>query len=191
MANFFRDTGKHLWFIMTYPKIGPDMYFTHWLLFFKPLRIFFQRRKLKQIGKNSEIRPYCTIIGTNNIFIGNNVTIPSGTILVTNPADPDSRIIIEDDVLFGPNNAVYGSTHKYSNPDIPIQEQGYIGKVTTIKRGAWIGINAVIMPGITVGRNAVVGANSVVTSDVPDHAVVVGIPARILKYVKPEMNESH
>lgn len=184
MIRFLKDTGRHLKFILTYPKIGPDMYFTHWLLFFKPLRIFFQKRKLKEIGKNSEIRPYCTIIGTNNVYIGKNVTIPSGTILVTNPHDSNSKIIIEDDVLFGPNNAVYASTHNYSNPDIPIQEQGYTCGITTIKKGAWVGINAVILPGITIGRNAVVGANSVVTKDVPDYAVVAGTPAKLIKYTK-------
>jgi len=186
MIRFFRDTGKHLKFILTYPKIGPDMYFTHWLLFFKPLRLFFQKRKMKSIGKNSEIRPYCTIIGTNNILIGNNVTIPPGTIFVANPGDPESKIIIEDDVLFGPNAAVYASTHNFQNPDIPIQDQGTVSSVTTIRRGAWIGINSVIMPGITIGINAVVGAGSIVTKDVPDYAVVVGSPARIIRNIKNE-----
>lgn len=184
MFRGIRNTGKHLWFILTYPKIGPDMYFTHWLLFFKPLRLIFQKYKLLEIGKNSEIRPYSTIIGTKNIIIGCNVIIPPGAILVANPYDLDSKIIIEDDVLFGPNSAIYCSSHNYSNSELPIQEQGYFGKTTTIKHGSWIGINAVVMPGITVGRNAVVGANSVVTHDVPDYAVVVGIPARILKYTK-------
>jgi len=182
MFKGLKDTWKHVWFILTYPKIGPDMYFTHWLLFFKPFRIWFQKRKIGYIGKNSEIRPYCVIIGTKNISIGNNVTIPPGTMLIANPGAPEARIIIEDDVLFGPNNAVYCSTHKYDNPALPIQAQGYISKTTLIRSGSWIGINAVIMPGITIGRNAVVGANSVVTKDVPDYAVVAGAPARILKY---------
>jgi acetyltransferase-like isoleucine patch superfamily enzyme len=191
MFSGIKNTGRHLRFILTYPKIGPDMYLTHWLLFFKPFRLWFQKRKIGSIGRNSEIRPYCTIIGTKNIMIGNNVTIPTGTILVANPDDPDSKIIIEDDVLFGPNNAVYCSTHRYTNPEIPIQEQGYICKTTIIRRGSWIGINAVIMPGITIGRNAVIGANSVVTRDVPDYAVVVGVPARILKYTKSTENDPH
>jgi acetyltransferase-like isoleucine patch superfamily enzyme len=190
MLKGLKDTGKHLWFILTYPKIGPDMYFTHWLLFFKPLRLLFQKYKVGNIGHNSEIRPYCTIIGTKNISIGNNVTIPPGTMLIANPDLPEVKIIIEDDVLFGPNNAVYCSTHLFANPHIPIQNQGYSGKTTLIKSGSWIGINAVIMPGITIGKNAVVGANSVVTHDVPDYAVVAGVPARILKFTNETNHDS-
>jgi acetyltransferase-like isoleucine patch superfamily enzyme len=189
MFKGLRETGRHLRFILTYPKIGPDMYFTHWLLFFKPFRLMFQKYKIREIGRNSEIRPYCTIIGTKNICIGDNVIIPPGTYLVANPDNPEAKIIIEDDVLFGPNSAVYCSGHVYTDYHLPVKDQGYFGKTTTIKRGSWIGINAVIMPGITIGKNAVVGANSVVTHDVPDYAVVAGSPAKILKYTKPDQSD--
>jgi acetyltransferase-like isoleucine patch superfamily enzyme len=172
---------KHLKFILFYPKIGPDMYLTHWLLFFKPFRVWFQKRKIGAIGTNSEIRPYCTIIGTRNVVIGNNVIIPGGTILGNYPGDKNSIIYIEDDVLLGPNVAIYSSTHKYDNISIPIKNQGYRVAETRLKKGCWIGINVVIMPGVTIGRNSVVAANSVVNKDVPDFTVVGGIPAKIIK----------
>lgn len=172
---------KHLKFILLYPKIGADMYLTHWLLFFKPLRIWFQKRKIKQIGENSEIRPYCTIVGTKNIYIGKNVIIPQGAILSSYPGNELSNIYIEDDVLLGPNVAIYSSTHNFNNISIPIKNQGYRVASTRLKQGCWIGINAVILPGVTIGKNSVVGANAVVNKDVPDNTVVAGIPAKIIK----------
>ncbi len=175
---------KHLKFILFYPKIGPDMYLTHWLLFFKPFRIWFQKRKIKTIGIDSELRPYVTILGTDNIIIGNRVIVPPYTLLSTLPNDTSSTITIEDDVLFGPNVSVYSSSHKFDNPSLPVKDQGYIVKPVLLKKGCWIGINVVILPGVTIGRNAVIGANSVVNSDIPDFAVAAGSPARIIKFIQ-------
>lgn len=177
---------KHLKFILLYPKIGPDMYLTHWLLFFKPFRMWFQRVKVGNIGENSEIRPYCSIIGTRNVFIGKNVIIPGGTVISTYPGNEASKVIIEDDVLLGPNVAIYSSTHLFSDITKPIKNQGYSHGITTLKSGCWIGINSVILPGVTVGKNSVVGANSFVNKDVPDYTIVAGSPARIIKRLDGE-----
>lgn len=178
------STWKHLKYVATFPKIGPDMYMTHWLLFFKPLRIWFQKRCLKnRIGDNSEIRPYSILDGYQNIVIGKNVIIPEGVRLVTDPTDSDARIIIEDDVLFGPNVAVYCTTHLIDDLDLAIKYQPLLNKTTKIGAGSWIGINAVIAPGVTIGRHAVVGANSYVNKDVADYTVVAGSPARFIKSI--------
>jgi acetyltransferase-like isoleucine patch superfamily enzyme len=178
------STIKHLKFIATYPKIGSDMYFTHWLLFFKPFRLWFQKRKVKKIGTNSEIRPYCVINGTGNVIIGNNVTIPEGTRLFADPTDPTAEIIIEDNVLLAPNVSIYCSTHSFNDITIPIQNQPFTNKTTTLREGCWIGINVVILPGVTIGKNSVVGANSLVNKDVPDYCVAVGSPAKIIRNLK-------
>lgn len=167
--------------MLFFPKIGPDMYVTHWLLFVKPLRLWFQNIKLGQIGSESEIRPYCTIHGPKNIFIGDRVIVPEYTRLITDYTDINSRIIIDDDVLFGPNVALYATTHTFSKVTKPVKSQPLKNAPLHIKKGAWIGINSVILPGITIGYNAVIGANSVVTKDVPDHAICVGAPARIVR----------
>lgn len=174
---------KHLKYIATFPKIGPDMYLTHWLLFFKPFRLWFQKKMLKKIGINSEIRPYSIIDGTRNVQIGNNVIIPEGVRLVTDASDSSAEIIIEDDVLFAPNVAVYCTTHTFTNINLPIKNQPLQNKTTIIKTGAWIGINTVIMPGVTIGKNTVIGANSIVKSDIPDYVVAVGSPARVIKKI--------
>ena len=172
---------EHLIYIATFPKIGPDMYLTHWLLFFKPCRLWFQKRKLGEIEEGSELRPYCIIDGTRNVFIGKNVIVPEGVRLVCDPSDPAAKIIIGDSVLFAPNVAVYCSTHNFTDIRKPVKEQSLFNKTTTIGSGSWIGINSVIMPGVTIGRNVVVGANSFVNKDVPDFAIVAGCPAVVIR----------
>ncbi|MEI6522760.1 MAG: acyltransferase [Bacteroidota bacterium] len=180
---------KHLKFILFYPKIGPDMYLTHWLLFIKPLRIWYQKRNIGKIGKNSEIRPYVNIVGGKNVEIGKNVIVPGGTTISCLPGNYLSKVIIEDNVLLAPNVSIYGSTHLYNNINIPIKNQGYKHGTATLKEGCWIGINSVILPGVTIGKNSVVGANSVVNKDVPDFVIVAGSPAKIVKYLSDHDNK--
>lgn len=172
---------KTLKFFLFYPKIGPDMYLTHWLLYFKTTRKWFQKKKIYKIGINSEIRPFVTINGTNSITIGDNVIVPPGTILSCMPNDPTNGILIENDVLIGPNVSIYSATHNYSDTSLAIKDQGYNSKKVTIKQGSWLGVNSVIMPGITIGKNSVIAAGAIVTNDVPDYSVVAGVPAKIIR----------
>jgi len=89
------------------------------------------------------------------------------------------------DVLIADRVFISDADHDFSDRETPIRLQGdsFRGAVT-LRDGCWIGIGAVILPGVTVGRNAVVAANAVVTDDVADHAVVGGIPARTIKQVQ-------
>jgi acetyltransferase-like isoleucine patch superfamily enzyme len=97
-------------------------------------------------------------------------------------------VIVEEDVLIAEN--VYISDHMHSHDDItrPIIFQG-ISKIepVIIRRGSWIGQNVVICPGVTVGRGAVIGANSLVNSSVPDYCVVAGTPARLIKMINDDL----
>jgi acetyltransferase-like isoleucine patch superfamily enzyme len=90
-------------------------------------------------------------------------------------------IEIGDAVLMAWNVNILDFQHRTTDRTLPIKEQG-IDRVAPvrIRDGAWLGTNVVVMPGVTIGRNAVVGANAVVNSDVPDYATAVGVPARIL-----------
>ena len=88
-------------------------------------------------------------------------------------------IIIEDYALIAAHAIIISNDHDpYFRPIITYQP-------VIIKEGAWIGAGAAIMKGVTVGKYAIVGANSVVTKDVPDYAVVVGVPAKVIKYLDP------
>jgi len=106
----------------------------------------------------------------NKVVIGNRVTIKCGVQIW-------DGIVLEDDVFIGPNAT-------FTNDLFP-RSKAHLGEYpqTRICSGASIGANATILPGLTVGRNAMVGAGSVVTRSVPPNAVVIGNPARITGYV--------
>lgn len=93
-----------------------------------------------------------------------------------------SKITIEDDVMLASNVFLADALHGYDRIDIPFKYQGMIRIAPiTIKQGCWIGQNVVVMPGITIGKMSVVGANSVVTKDIPSRSIAVGSPARVIK----------
>jgi acetyltransferase-like isoleucine patch superfamily enzyme len=89
---------------------------------------------------------------------------------------------IGDHVGWGPGARVLGSEHTGVPEDVPIVQTDLV--IEPVRIGPWadIGVNAVVLPGITVGKGAIVGAGAVVTHDVPDFAVVVGVPARLLRW---------
>src|SRR5215831_5007041 len=94
----------------------------------------------------------------------------------------DARdLVLEDYVGWGPGARVLGSAHTGDPIDIPIIATNLVIKPVVIGYGADIGVNAVILPGVRVGAHAIVGAGAVVTHDVPDYAVVAGIPARVIR----------
>lgn len=102
------------------------------------------------------------------------------------------KIIIEKNVLTGPNVFISDQDHKYDKIGIPIKEQGVVikkGDGIRIKEGSWIGTNAVIIGNIEIGKGCVIGANSVVTKNIPDYSVAVGIPAKVIKKYDFEKKE--
>ena len=106
----------------------------------------------------------------NEVVLGHRVTVKSGVFLW-------DGLTIEDDVFIGP--CVAFSNDKY--PRSKVYPDAFAQ--TLIKRGASIGANATVLPGLVLGENCMVGAGAVVTRDVPDNAVVVGNPARIVRYI--------
>lgn len=88
-------------------------------------------------------------------------------------------ITIEDDVLIGPKVSLITESH----PLNPAERKALVVKPIVIKRNAWIGANAAILQGVTIGENSVVAAGSVVSKDVPDNVVVGGTPAKIIKEI--------
>lgn len=108
--------------------------------------------------------------------IGNNVWIGPHSYF-------DARdLTIEDNVGWGPGAKVLGSTHTGLPVDVPIIQTDLEIKSVKIGAGADIGMNAVILPGVTIGKSSIVGAGAVVTKDVPPFAIVAGVPARFLRW---------
>lgn len=114
-----------------------------------------------KIGKGSEIGERCRISIANSLEIG-------------------------DKVLLSPNVYITDCDHEYRDIDIPVMEQGIVqrGQTVSIGDGTYIGINSVIVGNVKIGKHCIIGANSVVTKDVPDYCVAVGIPAKVIKNVK-------
>ena len=120
------------------------------------------------IGENCNICAHTLI--ENDVVIGNNVTVKSGVFLWDGTR-------VEDDVFIGPNAT-------FTNDVLPrskIYPPTFKG--VTLRKGASIGANATILPGVTIGYKAMVGAGAVVTKNVPDYAVVTGNPAIITRYL--------
>lgn len=115
-----------------------------------------------QIGCDCNICAYVLI--ESDVVIGDRVTIKSGVQLWDG-----SRI--EDDVFIGPNAT-------FTNDKTPRSRKTRDLLVTRLQRGATIGANATILPGLSIGKSAMVSAGAVVTRDVPDHALMIGNPAR-------------
>lgn len=90
-------------------------------------------------------------------------------------------ITIEDEVLIGPKVNLVTENH----PIDPNDRSALITKPILIKRKAWIGAGATILPGVTIGENSIIAAGAVVSKDVPNNVIVGGIPAKIIKYIEP------
>ncbi len=84
-------------------------------------------------------------------------------------------------VLIGAYCYLISANHNIERRDIPIRDQGFTGAPIVIEDDAWLGIHVVVLPGVTIGRGAVIGAGSVVTCDIPAWEIWGGIPARFIK----------
>jgi acetyltransferase-like isoleucine patch superfamily enzyme len=94
----------------------------------------------------------------------------------------DARnLVLEDYVGWGPGAKVLGSTHTGAPLDEPIIKTDLVIKPVTVGYGADIGMNASVLPGVHIGAHSITGAGAVVTQDIPDYAIVAGVPARILR----------
>ena len=122
-----------------------------------------------QIGENSIIYNQLTVVRPKNVTIGKNVTVMNGVLMMS-----AGGITIEDNVMIAANVQLISNNHDPYDRDV------LTCKPIRIKYGAWVGAGATILPGVTVGKYAIVGANSVVSKDIPDYGVAVGTLAKLL-----------
>jgi maltose O-acetyltransferase len=123
------------------------------------------------LGHNSEVKPHFACDYGLNIQLGRNVFVNYGCVFLD-----CGFIVLGDDVQIGPAVQIYTATH----PIDPVVRRTGLEAARPVRIGSnvWIGGAAVVLPGVTIGDDAVIGAGSVVTTDVPNGAVVVGNPAR-------------
>ena len=123
-----------------------------------------------EIGEGSRVMTPTTVVRGKNVKIGKRVVVMNNSLFMS-----AGGITIEDDVLVAANSQLISNNHDPQEHDI------LTCKPILLKRNCWIGAGATILPGVTVGENAIVGAGSVVTKDVEANTVVGGIPAKLIK----------
>lgn len=147
----------------------------------RPLEGEKRQELLKQmfgsIGEGCYIEPpFYANWGGKHVFFGNNVYANFSLTLVD-----DSNIFVGDGTMFGPNVTVATAGHPIG-PELRAQGYQYNADVH-IGKNVWIGAGAVILPGVSVGDNSVIGGGSVVTKDIPPNVVAVGNPCRVLREI--------
>jgi acetyltransferase-like isoleucine patch superfamily enzyme len=140
--------------------------------------------KNSNIGKKVEIATYCSIFSreeptSGNLRIGNNVQIGDFNII-----DLTGNVEIGSDVALGPNCVIYSHEHDYRKNTSKIAWKGeLIVASVKIEDGAWIGSGVTILPGVTIGKSAIIAAGSIITKNVPENTLWAGVPARQIKFI--------
>ncbi len=172
-------------------------------------RIFSQaiKRSFARFGKGSLIQLPVSLWGEAAIAIGTGVHFGANSWLHALAPPEDARAVvieigdrcifsgdltisatlgvtIEDDVIIGRGVHISDHSHEFRDITTPIRDQGVTpAKKVLVGSGSWIGQGVIICPGVNIGKNAVIGGNSVVRSDVPDFCVYAGVPAKLIRKI--------
>jgi acetyltransferase-like isoleucine patch superfamily enzyme len=131
-----------------------------------------------RVGSNVDYQRALVIFGSRNVYIGNNVKLHDVLINATR------RVDIGDDVFFAHRVMLITGGHDFHRFGKD-RQVAINGAPIIVGKGVWVGSGAIILGGVTIGEHAVVGAGSVVTKDIPPYSVAAGVPARVLKDIKP------
>lgn len=150
-------------------------------------------------GNNVYIGKSCSLKGKQRIFLEDAVTVrpyaqiwsERGTVRIGKGSEIGERCRISianslevgEKVLLSPNVYITDCDHEYRDVNLSIIDQGIVqrGQKVFIEDGSYVGINVVIVGNVKIGKHCVIGANSVVTEDVPDYCVAVGSPAKVIR----------
>ena len=129
---------------------------------------------MKQCGKNVNVEKGAYY--TKNCTLGDNSGIGIDSYI-------GGTVVIGSDVMMGPECKMYTVNHCCDRIDIPMNKQGVTSeKPIIIGDDVWIGVRVTILPGVNIGNHCIIAAGSVVTKNVPDYAIVGGVPAKVIKY---------
>jgi acetyltransferase-like isoleucine patch superfamily enzyme len=135
-----------------------------------------------EIGEHTLLEPGCwiTMSPEARISIGSGCFLNKNTMLAA-----QERIEIGDHVMFANNCFVGDADHRFDDPNTPVPYQGFAAQgPVRIGSDVWFGVNCVVTGGVEIGDRAVIGANSVVTSDIPPATIAAGAPAKVLREIE-------
>ena len=148
--------------------------------FFQRFRFFLASRLLNTCGRSVRVNPGAYFGSGQRVRVGNNTNLSEGMYVI-------GDLSLGDDVMLGPQVVFISYNHEVSDLTMPMRAQGATdSRPIVVGNDVWIGMRAMIMPGVHVGDHAIVAAGSVVTKDVPAWGVVGGNPAKLIKYRKEE-----
>jgi acetyltransferase-like isoleucine patch superfamily enzyme len=130
----------------------------------------------QQVSLSAGALPGQDLLSLTLLTIGDRCVIGRGSHIVAHQS-----VEIGDDVWTGPYVYVTDQNHGYEDTGTPIGRQFPVNRPVSIGSGSWLGAGAIVLPGAQIGRNVVVAAGSVVRGTVPDHCVVAGVPARVVR----------
>ena len=135
-----------------------------------------------RIGKGTLLEPGCwiTIADEGRVTIGEGCFLNKNTMIAA-----QNEVVVGDHVMFANGCFVSDAAHGYDRKDIPVTWQGFTSKgPTRIGSNCWFGVNCVVNTGVTIGERCVIGANSVVTKDLPDGVIAAGVPAKVIREIE-------
>lgn len=147
----------------------------------------FQEGRL-EVGANTLLEPnvWLTAPGSARITIGAGSFLNQGVMVASH-----QLVEIGDHCMLANGCFISDAAHRFDDPAKPVPWQGFTSKgPTRVGDNVWCGVNVVITSGVTVGERCVIGANSVVTEDLPPFSVAVGIPARVLRTIEYPQREA-
>lgn len=145
-------------------------------------RLELLRQIFPDVGENCWIEPPLRANWGSHTHLGNNVYANFNLTLVD-----DTHVYIRDHVMIGPNVTISAAGHPI-DPDLRREIMQFNFPVR-IEQNVWIGAGAILLPGVTIGENSVIGAGSVVTRDIPANVVAMGVPCRVVREIGPRDKE--
>lgn len=160
--------------------------------------------RFRSAGRGLVIEEGVTLRGTENITIGDEVILMRGSSIYAEratctigprsalgihsmiDANDGGEIVLGNEVIIATGCVLRASGHRFDDLDKAVRYQGHVGGRIVLGDDIWIGANAVVLPDVSVGAHAIIGAGAVVTKDVPPYAIVGGVPARVIGSRKKE-----
>ena len=140
------------------------------------IRNIILKRLFKHVGIGTRISTGVRLLYPQGITLGNNVGVPRDVTL-----DGRGGLQVGDETIIGFETIILTATHISKDKDMPIRKQGMFCAPVKIGKNVWTGARVIILPGVTIGDCAIIGANSVVDKDVPANTIYGGVPARFIR----------